>query len=228
VNDELEPPVPPGLTKLSAPLKALADFLQIEDELIDVAAAGSDGEPPAEPSRAELSAWVKRLPAAEKDSYLLRFLDEEGDYLLRADISKRFREATLPKKGQSVAGDARRTVAQLLKARDVLVEAKNQEAAEKAAEDKARREREKTAERNKHLDNLAGREAATWRDVDKLIALKQATPYDRAVELLVDLRDLAARSGRVEETRARIQELRRVHANKPSLIKRFNDKSLGK
>jgi hypothetical protein len=134
----------------------------------------------------------------------------------------------LPKKGQSVAGDARRTVAQLLKARDVLVEAKNQEAAEKAAEDKARREREKTAERNKHLDNLAGREAATWRDVDKLIALKQATPYDRAVELLVDLRDLAARSGRVEETRARIQELRRVHANKPSLIKRFNDKSLGK
>jgi hypothetical protein len=56
VNDELEPPVPPGLTKLSAPLKALADFLQIEDELIDVAAAGSDGEPPAEPSRAELSA----------------------------------------------------------------------------------------------------------------------------------------------------------------------------
>jgi hypothetical protein len=226
-NDEIEPPVPPGLAKLSAPLQALGEFLQIPDEMIEAAAADSVGEAPAEPSRAELSAWIKKLPTADKDAYLLRFLAEEGDHLLRAEISKRFREATSPKDVQSTSSSGRRTVAQLLQARDVLVEARERKAAEKAAEDRARREREKVAERKKHLDDLAGREAATWREVDKLIALKQASPYDRAVELLVDLQDLAARSGRVEETRARIQELRRVHASKPSLIKRFNDKKLG-
>jgi hypothetical protein len=226
-NDELEPPVPPGLAKLSAPLKALGEFLEIPGELIEAAAAGSLGDPPAEPTRAELSAWIKRLPAADKEAYLLRFLAEEGDHLLRAEISKRFREATLPKNARPASSGTRRTVSQLLKGRDVLVEARDRKAAEKAAEDKARREREKAAERNKHLDNLAGREEATWREVNKLIALKQASPYDRAVELLGDLRDLAARSGRVEETRARIQELRRLHASKPSLIKRFNDKKLG-
>ena len=48
---ELEPPVPPGLAKLSAPLRALADFLRIDDELIEVAAAGATGEAPAGPSR---------------------------------------------------------------------------------------------------------------------------------------------------------------------------------
>src|SRR5436309_5768926 len=92
-GDALEPPVPPGLAKLSAPLRALAEFLRVEDELIEAAAAGSAGEPPAEPSRAELARWVKRLPAADKDAYLLRFLGEEGDLLLRAELSKRFREA---------------------------------------------------------------------------------------------------------------------------------------
>ena len=49
----LEPPVPPGLAKLSAPLKALADFLRIDDDLIEAAAPGSDGEAPAGPSRDE-------------------------------------------------------------------------------------------------------------------------------------------------------------------------------
>ena len=43
--DELEPPVPPGLAKLSAPLNELADFLRVEDVLIEVAAEGSRGDP---------------------------------------------------------------------------------------------------------------------------------------------------------------------------------------
>ena len=34
--------------------------------------------------------WVKTLPGAEKDAYLVRFLAEEGDVLLRAELAKRF------------------------------------------------------------------------------------------------------------------------------------------
>ena len=93
---ELEPPVPPGLAKLSAPLRALADFLRIDDELIAVAAKGSSGQAPAEPSREELARWVKMLPTAAKDDALLRFLSEEGDLLVRAELLRQFRESTLP------------------------------------------------------------------------------------------------------------------------------------
>ena len=96
-DEEREPPVPPGLAKLSAPLRSLADFLRVDDELLEVAAAGSTGEPAAAPSRAEMARWIKTLPAAEKDAYLVRFLAEEGDVLLRAELSKRFREATAPR-----------------------------------------------------------------------------------------------------------------------------------
>jgi hypothetical protein len=227
-DDRPEPPVPPGLGKLSGPLRALAEFLRVEDELIEAAAAGSAGEPPSEPSRAELARWVKGLPAADKDAYLLRFVAEEGDLLLRAELSRRFREATAPKGARPAPGAGRRTAAQLLAARDALVEEKERKAAERAARERARREREQAEARANYLDGLARREPATWREVDELIATKRPKDYDRAVTLLADLRDLAGRSGRTAEAEARILELRRRHGNKPSLLKRFDDKKLGK
>ena len=57
-----------------------------------------------------------------------------------------------------------------------------------------------------------------------MIATKRPKDYDLAVSLLVDLRDLADRSGRTEEAAKRIRELRQRHANKPSLLKRFEEK----
>ena len=75
---------------------------------------------------------------------------------------------------------------------------------------------------------MARREPATWREVEELIATKRPKDYDRAVTLLVDLRDLAGRTGRTAEAEAQILELRQRHSNKPSLLKRFDDKKLGK
>lgn len=227
-DDRLEPPVPPGLAQLSAPLRALATFLRVDDELIEAAASGSVGEPPAEPSRPELARWIKGLPASDKDAYLLRFLGEEGDLVLRAELSQRFREATVPKGARPTPDAGRRTVAQLLAARDALVEEKTRKAAERAARERARREREQAAARAKYLDELGRREPATWREVEELIATKRPKDYDRAVGLLVDLRDLAERSGRTAEAEARIQGLRQCHSNKPSLLKRFDTERLGK
>jgi hypothetical protein len=172
--------------------------------------------------------WIKKLPAADKDAYLTRFLAEEGDLLLRAEMSKRFREATLPKGLRSIPDTKRRTVGQLLAARNALVEEKNRQKSEQAARERARLDRERAKSRTKQLDNLARRESAAWTEVEVLIASKKPKDYDLAVSLLVDLRDLAKRSGRLAETEARIREIRQQHGNKPSLIKRFDDKNLGK
>ena len=96
-GDLYEPPVPPGLAKLSAPLKDLAEFLRVDDALLKAAAAVDHGEAMAEPSRDELARWLKRIPAASKEAYLLRFLAAEGDELIRAELFQRYREATKPK-----------------------------------------------------------------------------------------------------------------------------------
>lgn len=227
-DEEREPPVPPGLRKLSASQRALADFLRIDEELLEVAADGSYGEPAAAPSRAEMARWVEALPAGEKGAYLVRFLAEDGDVRLRAELSKQFREASSPRGTGLISATERRTVAQLREARDALVQEKCRKASQKAARERSRREREQAEERAKYLDELARHEPATWREVEQLIASKRPKDYDRPVSLLVELRDLAELSRRTEEAAKRIRELRGRHSNKPSLLKLFQDKKLGR
>ena len=222
-----EPPVPPGLGKLSGSQRALAEFLEIEDALIDVAAEGSVGDPPAGPSTAVVARWLDGLAAAEKDSYLLRFLNQEGDASLRAEMLRKLREETKSKGSRPAPETHRRTVATLLAVRDALVDGKNRKAAERAAQEKARHEREQAEARTKYLDDLALREPHAWDEVDALIATKLPKKYESAVALLVDLREVAERSGRASWADARIHELRLRHAKKPSFVERLKGKRLG-
>ena len=120
-KDVKEPVVPPGLSRLSAPLDALAEFLRVDDTLLKAAASADTGDAPAEPSREELARWLKRIPAAAKEGYLLRFLAKESDETLRAELFQDFIEATRSKSKQ-IIGPERRTVAELLTVRDTLIE----------------------------------------------------------------------------------------------------------
>lgn len=223
-TEQTEPPVPPGLKKLSAPLKSLAEFLRIDTDLLEAASAPSTGDPPSEPSRDDLARWVQALPVSEKNDYLTRFLAEDGDLFLRAELSKRFREATAPNRPSSASSTSQRTVAQIREAQNTLT-AKREK---KAARQKALEEQKKAQSRAKYLDGLAAREPEVWQEAEALIGTKQQDNYDQAVSLLVDLRDLADRTGRSEEVDAKLRDLRQTHRNKSSLIRRFNLRNLGR
>ena len=101
-----------------------------------------------------MAKWVKSLPAAIKDDALVRFLAEEGDLALRAELLRMFRDDTRPR-GKPKTAEKRRTVAQLLAARNALAEEKRRKAAEQRAREKAKREREQAEARSKYLDELA-------------------------------------------------------------------------
>jgi hypothetical protein len=72
-----EPPLPAGLGKLTAPLRSLVDFLCIDQDLLQVAAANSaaltDG-----PGRQELEAWVGKLTEKEMRDLLVSAAMEAG------------------------------------------------------------------------------------------------------------------------------------------------------
>ncbi len=125
--------------------------------------------------------------------------------------------------GKAVA--KRRTVSDLLRAAEQVAEERERIAAEKAAKEKARQEHEAARARAKHLGQLAGKEPMLWEKVKGLIATKQPKSYDHAVELLVDLRDLAARKDG-GSFRQRVEELRVAHARKPTLIGRLHKAGL--
>jgi hypothetical protein len=108
-NDEPEPPVPAGLRTLTAPQRALADFLRLDDDLLTVAAETSPPlrETPDDPKR--LAAWVAKLPTAEKNRLLVRVA---GDHAatVHLELLHRFRDATMT----ATTDQPRRTVADLL------------------------------------------------------------------------------------------------------------------
>ena len=110
---------------------------------------------------------------------------------------------------------------ELLRSAEEHVEERRQLAAKKAAEERARREREAAILRTNHLDKMEGREPQIWNEVENLILTKQPKSYDSAVELLGDLRDLATRKGKVSEFRVRVDGIREAHARKPSFIERL-------
>lgn len=108
-DDESEPPVPPGIGALSAPLKALAHFLYIGADLIQVAAAGS--QPMNEKATLrQFERWIAALPESEKTAllYRLAIADEGG---LRAELRARF-HSTRP--AHAAASKKSRTVSELL------------------------------------------------------------------------------------------------------------------
>jgi hypothetical protein len=109
-DDETEPPVPPGMATLSAPLKVLADFLYVSADLIQVAAARSEPMD-KQVARRRLERWVAALPDSEKSALLYRFATEEGRGA-RADLLQRFRNASRVSRPTTV--EKSRTVGALL------------------------------------------------------------------------------------------------------------------
>lgn len=220
-DDESEPPVPPGLATPSGALKAFIDFLRLGPDLVQAAAERS---PPmaAGPDEGALPDWIAALPEAEKTELLVRVAGD-APASVRAELLRRFRTAHRTGAAPAEGG---RTVGELLEAAERIAEKRSRAEAERKAREKALRDREAAAARQRHLDQLAGREEELWAQVDALAASKKPTSYDQAVSLLKDLRDLAARDGREPAFAARLQRLRETRAKKPSFMDRLRKSRL--
>ena len=70
-EDTEEPPVPAGLGSLTAPQRALADFLGLDPDLLDVAAEASPGLPEVKDNAPALATHIAKLPVSDKDRLLM-------------------------------------------------------------------------------------------------------------------------------------------------------------
>ncbi|MFJ2190760.1 hypothetical protein ACIOJE_22985 [Kitasatospora sp. NPDC087861] len=107
-QEAVEPPVPAGLDRLTAPQRALADFLRVDDDLLAVAAQASPPAPAPRkrPGKKALEPLIAALPDKEKNDLLLRLaLGSEAQ--LGAELLRRLRgepvAATVP--GQRSAAE---------------------------------------------------------------------------------------------------------------------------
>jgi hypothetical protein len=117
-EEDVEPPVPPGMKRLSASLKNLAGFLRINDQLLNAAAALDTGKTPTAPSKTDLNRWVGSLPASEKNKILRQLVAGNASHL-REQLLQRFRQSYVKKdspKATKAPTPAGRTVGELLTA----------------------------------------------------------------------------------------------------------------
>jgi hypothetical protein len=213
-----EPPVPAGLNQLSASLGSLIDFLGIDKDLVAVAAANF-APFNAGASRGDLDIWIRNLPENEKNDLLMTAISESGDRW-KSELLRRFNREKKPSTSQAVPA-AGRTAGELLSAAQASAERRNRRAEADRIRKEARRKAKEEAERAQYLDQLAKREAAVWNAVIACIQQRQPKQYDRAIHLLIDLRDLAIRQGHETEFRAKIEDLRVKHAAKRSFIEQL-------
>ncbi len=85
-DDLIEPPMPPGLDQLSAPLRAFVEFFEIDQDLVDAAAIAS---PPLNATTEPIERWVPLLSEAERNSFLVRAARGE---VIGAELLRRLRE----------------------------------------------------------------------------------------------------------------------------------------
>jgi hypothetical protein len=200
-----EPPVPPGLKKLSPPLQNFVQVFEIDPFLVQAAAEASPDLKKA--LSIDYRELIGRLPRAECDDFLARLA--EGDPGVRLALRKRL-GAFLPQESPQPA--ERRTIQQLFRRAEEL--------------EKAEKKRKAEAAHKKHIAEmkaLAEREAQVWQQVERTLdtGRKIASVYDEATELLEKLYQLAEFQHTRDVFRERLHQLAQKYASRPSLIDRW-------
>jgi hypothetical protein len=194
------------------PLASFVELFGLDEHLLQAAAEASPQRQPAPGIPPEEA--IARLSSAERDAFpsmelragLVRLAREEAHLSLA--LNRRLQE--LAGAPQPAVAAPRRTWGELRATADRLQREAKRRAAE-AAE----------AKRIAELQAFAPREVEAWRAVLALIEEKKPASYDKAVALLVQLRDLADYQGRVAEFRTRVENLQERYTNRPALRDRL-------
>jgi hypothetical protein len=215
-EDAVEPPVPPGLGRLSAALSAVAEFLRIDPDLVAVAERSAPLN--VDDTLTKLPGWLAQLPEESKDAFLLRVARGDGARV-RTELVAGCRRAA----GQVDTGDGSgRSVETLL-----TESRRRREDRQRVAREHAQRradKRRRTAERARehHLNELAERQDQAWREVVELVERRTAAHYDAAAGLLYELAEVCHREGTSETFAYRVKQLRREQRRKISFIQRLD------
>jgi hypothetical protein len=205
-DDVVEPPVPAALNALTGSQTAMVEFLRIDRDLIEVAAAGP---PPVHEARADVARWVTGLPGAERDALLVRLL-EGNDPLLRVATLRRARPDRCGQRGV-------RTAAELLHQATAQQERREQADRDRRAARAAEAARRAEGARRDRLAALAAECDGAWARVAARIAEKKPSGYDVAVDLRVDLREVCDPA----VFASRLEALRREHGRKVTFVERL-------
>lgn len=185
-DDKMEPLSVSGWGDLTAAQQALAEFLEVDPDLLSGAGIGSPAAQEAEVSRREMEKRIDSLPREEVNLVLKQLLEGKGQ---QAERSVRNRFASWRRGLQTGDTDApRRTVGDLRQnaEKTLLIRLEKQERDRKQQEIK-RREKRKA-----YLKNLSSDFPKAWASVKEPVERGSGRGYDEACRMLVDIAEAYA------------------------------------
>jgi len=200
------PPVPPAFGTLTAAQQALAELLQVPQELLVAAARHSKAA--VSSTEDDVAAWVKLLPPDRQHEYLVRLARNEPG--LSRLLVKELRELGQDKNRATPSTGEHVTYARL------LAESK----AIKAQLEREKREQEQAA-RRRHLQSMHDHQDDYWHQVDLAVMRNSGAGYDEAVRVLIELRGVADQFKETQEFQERFRAWVRPHLRRPAFVKRL-------
>jgi hypothetical protein len=203
------PPVPPAFGTLTDAQEALAELLQVPQELLVASARHSKAA--VSSTDDDFAAWVKLLPPDRSYEYLVRLARNEPGLsrLLVKELRELSRDMTktTPLTGEHV------TYATLLAESNVV----------KAQLEREKREQEQVAHQ-RHLQDIHNHQEDYWHQIDLAVVRGTGSGYDEALRLLIELRDVADHFKETLEFQKRFRAWVRPHLRRPALVKRLQDR----
>jgi len=180
-DDDLEPLPAEGLGSLTAAQLALAEFLDVDKDLLAGAGIGSSDLQAEEFSQNEIDDWLGKLPRDEVLTLLKQLLEGQGLKVERT-LKNRFSAWRRGLRGDSEQ-TPRRSVEELKK---------NAETAKKKRLEREKREQERLQircrkEREAYLAALASDFPKAWKVAEQQIERGSRSAYDEACHTLVNI-----------------------------------------
>jgi hypothetical protein len=214
-DDEMEPLAVSGLGSLTSAQKALAEFLEVDPDLLAGVGMGSPVAQDEGISQKEMDEWIDDLPRDEVTEVLKQLLGGKGQ---QAECMLKNRFATWRRGLRCDKPEApRRTVGELRqnaeKAQHIRME--------KEKRDRKRREIKRRKEREAYLMNLSKDFPKAWKSVQKTVERGSGLAYDEACRALVDISEAYALHTSRKDFQRNLKKFMKDHLRRKAFIKRL-------
>jgi hypothetical protein len=221
-EDQPEPPLPAGMKQPTPAQRALAEFLEVDLDLLVGAATASPATTDTT-APGEEETWLETLPSNEVRELLRMLLAGQGQQAERT-LKTRFTAWQRAQHPPPAPGPNRRTVAELRQ----LAEDAKQLRLRKETEARARAEAERRKQREAYLSTLAKDFDRVWLAAHQQAERGTASAYDEVRRAITDLADAYKLHASRDQFEQALQRFMAPHVRRTALVRRLVDAGLWK
>jgi len=214
-DHEMEPLLLSGLGSLTSSQQALAQFLEVDPDILAGAGIGSPALQDGELSQKKMDEWINGVSRDEMKAVMKQILEGKGQQAERTVKNRFMAWRRSLKEGNAKA--PRRTVGELRKNAKKAEEIRLAQAKSDRALQKIQRRKEREA----YLKNLSKDFPNAWKSIRLTVMRGSGLAYDQVCSALVDMHEAYSLIGNQERFQQDLNRFMTGHMRRKALIQRL-------